>query len=139
MNFRLLNQDELEPLRKEFIMYLSANGIDADMWEKLRSENTSVANNYLKQFSDSVWYKIFSNKKYMELSDKDSTYHFDFQAEKVVILRVGTPVTNIGMKEQSYDHSREEDMFQWMQQGAQFSDGSAYRELLMIWYDNRSN
>jgi hypothetical protein len=139
MNFRLLKNEELDPLKKEFVVYLSAHGIDAQLWEKLKVENVSVANDHLKQFSDSVWYKIFSNKKYMELSDKEATYHFDFQTDKVIILRVGKSITNVGKKEQNYVRTREEDMYQWAQQGAHFSDGSAYKEALMIWYDNRSN
>jgi hypothetical protein len=139
MNFRVLNNEELAPLKKEFVMYLSANGIDATMWEEIKINNTVRANEMIKSFSDSVWYKIFSNKKYLELSDEEDTYHFDFQKEKLVVLKIGKNVNQIGLKEQAYQGSREEDMYQWIEQGAMFSDGAAYREALMLWYDNRSN
>jgi hypothetical protein len=139
MKFRLLNNEELEPLKKEFVIFLAANGIDAKLWEEIKANNTNQANSLLQSFSDNVWFKIFSNKKYLELSDKESIYHFDFQEDKLIILKVSRTVNNIGKKEQPYIENREKDMYQWMQQGAVFTDGSAYREALMLWYDNRSN
>jgi cag pathogenicity island protein 24 len=139
MKFRVLNNEELEPLKKEFVIFLSANGIDAKLWEEMKVKNTNQANELIQSFSESVWYKIFSNKKHLELSDNEAIYHFDFQQDKLIILKIGKEVNQIGKKEQNYLQSREEDMFQWMQQGALFTDGAAYREALMLWYDNRSN
>jgi hypothetical protein len=139
MNFRLLKNEELEPLTKEFVMYLAANGVDADLWEQIKAKDNCKASVLLKNFSDSVWFKIYANKKYMELIDQEATYHLDFQQDKIIVLRIGKLLNNIGMKEQAYIHSREEDMYQWAEQGAVFSDGLAYREALMLWYNNRTN
>ncbi len=137
MNFRQLTPEELAPLANEFALFLSANGIDATYWQKLKEDNNEAVIHFIRQFSDSVWYKIFSSKRYLDFEEAGFLYYLDFLAEHCIILKISKLAVNeemaLSMLEKKYEKTREEDMYQWHLQGAQFSDGIAYKEACLLW------
>ena len=57
MNFRKLTEDELEELKDEFIQYLVANGVDADLWKQYKKDEPEKADLFVQQFSNVVLQK----------------------------------------------------------------------------------
>jgi hypothetical protein len=136
MNFRRLTLEELEPFRSEFITFLATNGIDAQQWKEINEDHGTKINDLIKQFSDLVWFKIFSNKKYMELHQNNIHYCFDFQSTEYRIVKIVNDEENspmsISHQLRNYELSREEDMYHWMTSGAEFSDGKNYKQALLM-------
>jgi hypothetical protein len=141
LNFRLLTTEELEPLTHEFTLFLAANGIDAPMWEKMKLEQQEAVAYHIKHFSDSVWFKIFTNKRYLDYKDDNAFFYMDFLASHCIILKsqksINSDVIELSMIERNYSISREEDMYQWMEQGAVFSEGKNYKEACILWAENK--
>jgi len=52
--FRKLTEAELEELKEEFVQYLVANGVDADLWEQIKKDEPEKSNLFVQQFSDVV-------------------------------------------------------------------------------------
>lgn len=143
MNFRQLTTEELQPLAQEFTLFLSANGIDAAYWQKLKDENNEAVIHFIKQFSDSVWFKILSNKNFLDLKDDTGVYTMNFLANAYIIIKINQSPDNdsveLSMMEKKYELSREEDMYQWIMQGAEFSDGNSYKEACLLWANSKQN
>ncbi len=143
MNFRQLTSEELEPLAKEFTLFLSANGIDANHWESMKTKGSSEVIALVKQFSDSVWYKIFINRRYINFEEVSAKYYMDFLVDHCIIMKVKNvevgEYVEISMQERKYKFTREEDMFQWINQGATFSEGKEYKECCVIWAERATN
>jgi hypothetical protein len=143
VNFRQLTTEELQPLAQDFTLFLSANGIDATYWQKLKDENNESVIHFIKQFSDSVWFKILSNKSFLDLKNETGVYTMNFLANACIIIKVSQSTDSdsveISMMEKKYELSREEDMYQWMMQGAEFSDGNSYKEACLLWADSKQN
>ena len=57
MKYRVLNTKELEPLKDDFIKFLSANTITGEDWAKIKSTKPSQAHKLIELFSDIVWEK----------------------------------------------------------------------------------
>ena len=63
--YRLLTAEELELFEKEFIDYLVVNGITADDWEKIKSEDQFKAEQIMALFSDVVFEKIMRQTQFL--------------------------------------------------------------------------
>ena len=66
MSYRRLSEEELEELKEEFIQYLIANGIDAQMWERFKAEDAEKAEIFIQQFSNVVLEKSLEKVEYLE-------------------------------------------------------------------------
>ena len=57
MKYRVLSTKELEPLKDDFIKFLSANTITGEDWAKIKSSKPNQALKLIEVFSDIVWEK----------------------------------------------------------------------------------
>lgn len=137
MKFRKLSKEELQPLESEMISYLSLNGITGQDWQKLVTNDPVAAEAYLNQFSELVWIKIFTNKKYIDLNAEGCNFYYDFLPQEINVVKFEKSDVQedsiIGFQKMNFAKSREEDMFDLMQQGGTFSDGKAYKEACLLW------
>ena len=69
MKYRILNNKELEPLKDEFIKFLSANTVTGKDWVKLKSNKPNEALKLVEIFSDIIWEKVLDKIKYLEHRD----------------------------------------------------------------------
>ena len=60
MKYRILSKEELEPLKDDFIKFLSANTITGEDWVKIKAEKPKEANKLLGMFCD-LFPNMFSN------------------------------------------------------------------------------
>lgn len=148
--YRLLTQEELEPLSEEFLKYLVVANILPEQWELLKKEKIEEAEKHLAVFSDLVFDKIMQQHQYLEriTSAKIEAYHFmKNKAEMVALVAknascpslLETNLADIDIRQfdlirgsKSYQKSREEEMFQMTQQECVPSDGNWYKKLLLI-------
>ncbi len=143
MKYRVLNPNELEPLRDDFISFLSANTITGEDWSKIKSDKPKEASRLVEIFSDIVWEKSLVKIKYLE--HRDEKYLKVFRCGKSKMSMVGFRVGTLGApslvddktfkmissgelkfsslkatfytSEKAYAKSRNEDIFEMIQSG----------------------
>lgn len=135
--YRLLRVDELQEMEKEFILFLSANGIEGTQWEKIKFENPDKVQKLIAQFSHMVWERIFDGKAYMEWADQHYDYVGEFQEDKINMIRLSrsAPV-QIAKKTITTATTRKQAMFEAMEAGAQFCDRERFKVCFNLWSGN---
>lgn len=69
MKYRILNNTELEPLKDDFVNFLSTNTVTGKDWDKIKSNKPNEALKLVEIFSDIVWEKALDKIKYLEHRD----------------------------------------------------------------------
>ena len=69
MKYRSLTTEELDPLRDDFIQFLSANTITGDDWVKTKKNQPEEAEKIIGIFSDLVWERSLEKIDYVEHQD----------------------------------------------------------------------
>lgn len=90
MKFRVLTTEELEPLKEDFIKYLSANTITGEDWASIKKDKPEEAETLLAMFCDIVWEKSLEKINYLE--HRDEKYLKVFRCSKSKIEMVGFAV-----------------------------------------------
>ena len=72
MKYRILSNKELEPLKDDFVRFLSANTITGEDWSKIKSNKPNEALKLVEIFSDIVWEKALD--KIVCLEHRDDKY-----------------------------------------------------------------
>jgi len=90
MKFRVLTHEELEPLKEDFIKFLSANTITGDDWGSIKKDKPREAETLLEMFCDIVWEK--SLEKIIFLEHRDQKYLKVFRCGEEEIEMVGFSV-----------------------------------------------
>ncbi len=147
MKYRLLTHEEREPLREDFIKFLAVNGIDAESWVDLKTNQPDTATGILESFSDMIFETILRKQMFVEMWSDKSVHTFQFLKEKLVWVGLEfdesiTQETFISIAKKgrgkivhsskSYTQSREEDMFAMLQKGALMSDGELFKTISLL-------
>lgn len=148
--YRLLNNEELKGLEKEFIEYLVLNGIAADDWLKMKTNETENANQIIDLFSDVVFEKILRGIKHLEIYETKSVRSFKCDQEEIemIIMEVeyngadfnnpdfiAKAMTNppedllIYKTEKPYQKAREAEIFEMIEKGCLISNGKLHQTL----------
>lgn len=156
MKYRKLDKTELEPLRDEFVNFLASNTVTAQDWENIKSEEPDKAERLIEMFSDLVFEKVLAKVRLLEIRTPH-TWQFLKIMEDSVEMRgmffenvIGFDITQIESAEdikaffasnpdssikivnafKNFEHSREEEVFDWIKKGALISGNSAIFESL---------
>ena len=86
MKYRILNSEELEPLKDDFIKFLSANTITGEDWAKIKSDKPAEAETLLEMFCDIVWEKSLEKIKYLEHRDEKHLKVFHCAEDKIEMV-----------------------------------------------------
>jgi hypothetical protein len=148
--YRPLTSDELEALEPEFVRYLVANGIPAEDWQKLLTEDIDAADRIVDLFSDVVMEGVLRKTTYVEFYSKRQVLAFCFGEEKVSMLSMSSNHIDadftdaayityatanppedlqLGRQTKAYVKSRSEEVWDLLSQGCTVSDGKLYRAL----------
>ncbi len=147
--YRLLTSDELENLKEDFVDFLVVNGIDAEEWTKLKSNNPDKAQHIIAQFSDVVFEKILRQKMYLIHRTEHSMSCFHFQEKQAVMIGVkcikGKLVLDANLSasllqgdcelitgEKKYTQQRELEIFDMIKKGAELTEGEWYKKLALL-------
>jgi len=90
MKFRVLTTEELEPLKDDFIKFLSANTITGEDWASIKKNKPEEAETLLEMFCDIVWEKSLEKINFLE--HRDEKYLKVFRCGKEKIEMVGFAV-----------------------------------------------
>ena len=153
VKYRLLSQEELTHLEKEFINYLSANTITADDWIKIKTEDPDRTRQIIESFSDVVMEEVLHKTEFLEKTDKNRIASIHFQSNQMVLAAMEAPLesdadfTNKEFITQAtnnppeylkaytltepYNESREKDLFRFTELGWLVSDGKLYKTLCL--------
>lgn len=63
--FRRLRRDELEEVTPQFVKFLGVNGVDADTWVRMKSEEPERADALILQFSQIVFAGVIDRVDYL--------------------------------------------------------------------------
>ncbi|MGE5355870.1 MAG: DUF6495 family protein [Deltaproteobacteria bacterium] len=86
--FRLLSQQELISLEKQFIQFLAVNGISVDLWERLKSNDKSRVQELITQFSDLIFERSLNEINLLEYRTPDTLIFYYFEDEKINFIRL---------------------------------------------------
>lgn len=152
MKYRALHKEELEGVKDEFVKFLAANSVTAEDWEQLKKEENDKAMKLIDIFSDIFWDKALSKIKALEVRTSTVLRVMQFQNEKVELIELRLPedaTVDLTSKEdlqkissgeiklaaigpemytgsKDYDKSREEELFFFLEQGAQPCNENLY-------------
>ena len=151
--YRLLSLEELNELEKEFVEYLVLNGITADDWVKMKSNDLERVQGIVDLFSDVVFESIMRKVKYLEYRDKKEikTYHCledklvlvalvalsdenaDFTNPEYIQQAMQNPPESMKVysTEKSYSQQREVELFHMTEAGCTIADGSLFKTLCL--------
>tara|TARA_B100001057_G_scaffold496070_1_gene596585 strand:- start:7352 stop:7834 length:483 start_codon:yes stop_codon:yes gene_type:complete len=86
MKYRILSNKELEPLKDDFINFLSANKVTGEDWTKIKSNKPNKALKLVEIFSDIVWERSLEKIKYLEHRDDRYLKVFYFSENKIEMV-----------------------------------------------------
>lgn len=147
--YRELTIEELKLFEKEFIAYLAVNGIDADLWRKIKTNEPTKADKLISIFGDVVYNTVLAKIDYLEVATKNSIKYFKFLSDKAILIgldgenidfsnrksildAIGSNASEIKMYSTSktYLKSREEEIFDMIKIGCTVSDGKVFEGLI---------
>jgi hypothetical protein len=155
MKYRQLTLEELSELETDFARFLAANGIPADHWEKLKSEDSPKVQEFMETFSDIVFQQVLDQVRYLEHTSPNEVHCFFCDSDTIHLLGIKTAepadldfskatdwqammdtARQSGIRLQvfraskAYHTERNLELFQMMENGAKISkDGLLYQTL----------
>lgn len=151
--FRLLTQDELQELKKEFIEFLIVNGIDAPEWEKIKQTKPDEAHQMIELFSDVVFATILRKTHFLEYRDTHHLHLFQCLENEIVLVAMEapkseeidftnpvflssamlTPPSNVKVytSQKAYSKNREAELFDMLQNGCVITDDKLFKALCL--------
>ncbi|MCB0647275.1 MAG: hypothetical protein KDC49_11465 [Saprospiraceae bacterium] len=98
MKYRRLTLEELEIFEKEFILFLSANGITGEDWEKKKQAQDPMVNLMLDEFSDFILDGVLQNVEYIDHRSPAFLACFNIKenfGEAIIVQRSSTAFEDI--------------------------------------------
>lgn len=95
MSYRRLTENELEELKEEFVQYLVANGIDADLWERFKKEDPEKSEIFVNQFSTVVLEKSLEKVQYLEHRTPTDLKLFFCDKDKIDLIALKSSVVDL--------------------------------------------
>lgn len=155
--YRLLSIEELNELEKEFIEFLVINGVTADEWEKLKTEEKEKAEKILEQFSDVVWEGVLRKTQFLEHRSPQQIRAFQCLTNKFVLMGLkidneqidlttveglthvknNPPGASVYTSEKHYTEQREKEIFKLIQRGAFIADGGLFKSIALLVADSK--
>ena len=142
MIFRKLTEAELEELKEEFVQYLVANGVDADLWEQIKKDEPEKSNLFVQQFSDVVLQKSLEKIQYLEHRTSSDVKLFYCGKERIDLIALKSSVVDLtNMAEfnaedfknievfkatKSYSKNREVELFEMTEKGCKIATHTLY-------------
>lgn len=156
MKYRKLELAELELLRDEFVNFLAANTVTSQDWEKIKVESKDRAEKLIELFSDLVFEKVLVKVNLLEISTPHTWQFLQFSdnsvqmrgmffenvsefditqiksVEDIKTFFASNPNSAIKIINASkeFQHSREEEIFDWIKKGALISNNASIFESL---------
>ena len=151
--YRLLTPNELKTLETEFVKFLAAQGLNADDWETLKSQDQDKIGRMIELFSDIVYENSLRNVRYLDLTRDTEIRAYQCLKDKLVVIGLladknsGAKFTDpdwmqqalkkmpsgiqIYQDELKYKDQRELELFRMIERGCAISDGQLFKALAL--------
>lgn len=151
--YRFLSDEELSHLEEEFKQFLIVNHVHAEEWADLNKKDPEKALEIVGLFSDQVLQRVYEKMEYLERREANSCFLFKLGAKELslIVLQLEpganseadlstvdsihktminwpTSVSYFTQKK-GYTKSREEEMHQLIEQGAEISSVEFWESL----------
>ncbi len=151
--YRELTSEELKELEKEFVDYLIVNGITADDWVQIKTEDPEKAEDIITLFSDVVLEGVLRKVSFLEFRSKSNIKTFQCLDQKMILMGLTADDSEVDFadpaffkdidhipknklkvytSEKKYSAVREEELFQMIQSGCVISDGHSFKAISLV-------
>lgn len=150
MKYRILTQEELKPLEKEFISFLVVLGISPQEWMALKKSDPLRVTKLVEDFSDVIFDKIIQKLLYLEIHDASGLKLFKCESDQIYLIGIESPkpfksvddmihymsidvdAFQIFYTSKAYYPDRSMELFNMIQDGALVSNGSWYEKMMAL-------
>jgi hypothetical protein len=155
MKYKRLTNPELENLKDDFIRFLASQGIDAESWQKMKSEQLDSAEEIIDIYSDLVYDQALTKCNYIEhVSAKEfKTLKFEdgqtvvqgIKVKEGSVINLNTPEFQSSVQKGLEDNEievftatkkhqklREQEMFEWIEKGGYMADDKWFTEVTRL-------
>lgn len=155
MKYQRLTNPELENLKEDFIRFLASQGIDAEAWQKMKSEENDGAEEIINIYSDLVYDQALSKCTYIEHVSAKEFKTLKFEDEKTIVQGIKVKEdSNINLNTSEFQQSvqkglenneievftasknhekiREQEMFDWIKKGGYMADEKWFNEVARL-------
>ncbi|HOY12539.1 MAG TPA: DUF6495 family protein [Saprospiraceae bacterium] len=84
IKYRRLSIEELTHLEEKFIQFLVVNGISAEDWVKIKSENLDQTNDLIDSFSDTIFEGLMQKTTFFEYADSKMILSYKVDDKKAI-------------------------------------------------------
>jgi len=146
--YRALTPDELESMKDDFVKFLVLNGIAAEDWDKLKSEDADSAEGIMDSFSDVVFEKVLRSTAYIEYVSEEDIYCVQCLVDKMVLVgakaegnvnfktsdpsTIGGEGVKVFTTEKTYSGDRQKEIFDMLQKGYEITEGDLFKRLCLV-------
>tara|TARA_B100000767_G_C19568347_1_gene452127 strand:+ start:265 stop:729 length:465 start_codon:yes stop_codon:yes gene_type:complete len=122
VRYRRLTDKELEAVEKDFVKFLSSQGLDAPEWQRVKSEDPAKVDLLLDEFSNLFWESSTERMTYLERKSDADRWVFQFSESSAKVIRwvkkegSENPDLFSGMKEFPQE-ARAKEIFLLLEQG----------------------
>lgn len=149
--YRILTTEELKAFEKEFINYLVVNGIIAEDWDKMKTDDPQKAEKIVDLFSDVIMEGVLRKINFIEIRQKTYIQSIQFMTDSMRMVALTCKDSGIDLRtfdfssfkpntvdqfelhqgDKVYDQSREQTIFDYVQKGFEVSDGKLFKTLIL--------
>lgn len=149
--YRELTLDELKLFEQEFKEFLAVNGIDADLWKQMKTDDQNKVNQLISSFSDVIYNSVLLKLEYIEFATQNDIKYFYYGKEKAELIGLQSNEVSFTNTEEvikaieekkvsiksyktskAYTKKREEELFDMIKNGCQPSDGKMFKLLSSV-------
>ena len=154
----MLTTEELQELEKEFIEFLILNGIAAKDWLSIKTEHPQKAMRMVELFSDVVFNRILRQTRFLERREQKELKTLQCLDEKFILVglnaskihdanlsdenymkaAIADPPSGLEIytSDIAYNKSREEEIFDLVENGFEIADGKLFKTLCLVLADS---
>lgn len=152
MKYQRLSTAELENLKEDFIRFMASQGIDADAWQKMKSERMEEAEEIIEIYSDLVYDQALSKCNYLEHISAKEFKAIQYRDEEAVVIGLRViEESSINLNTDSFQKDvelglanneievftatkkheklREQEMFEWIKNGAYMANEAWFNQM----------
>lgn len=148
MKYARLTKEQLEEMHQEFSRFLASQGIDADEWERIKTEKPKTAEDEIDVFSDVVWDNVLNKVKYLEHFSSQQIFLFKIDQSEIAMISIKVDNEMIDLanrkgynwlqnnlmddqvtiyrSRKEISEGRNKDVFALIKQGANITEGELY-------------
>ena len=101
IKYRRLSEEEFELLEGDFIRFLASNSIQAQDWQKLKSDSPDKVEELLDLFSNTVLEKVYSKTDYLLIIKPAEVHAFEMGETSAKLLGVKFNNNKLNLSEEN--------------------------------------